>query len=701
MGLWDVAKKGVSAVGDFGSSMVDKASDLYNSTYETVKSVGSGLVENTVDLYNTVTNIDITKTLKAVGTVITNPSTAIFQGIDYISSNYATGGKAVEVMSMTAAALSGPVGFAEVAAKLTMGNVKVEQVASLPQDQNNVEFGNIWEQYEKQQLAQSGNRPSTGNGRAQEQSTEPQVVQASAAGTVIEFTDPFRRPKADAPQAVTTGDAQAAQTNTRTENGITTDARVQAGQATVRQTDASGNVITEATSTADRARVTNSGVTAVLSRSTNELTVTHEQMQILQKDGDGRTIYKNKGGIRMYDRDGLFVQAIDLTKVRVCDQVTLVRDKAEMAAQAGRAVEQGLKTTQVWVTPDKEMLAAFEDGSMFQIRQDLSAIIRTTDKRILIIDPKKQGKVVEFANGAFKELDTDEVARAVGEHIRIDGTQINGRDLQIDLQQQMLKLFSQQSGGQATAEVNYGAGAGQGVRINTARTQVVAAGDNVTTTTQEGQPVSDYNFKTQELKTPEVTQNLRTNETTINATGTVVKENNEVDWGKNGPKLHADLSIQVDEKTFISANGEVTSGSWKASANFGGFVANPQAASAESAGRTTATTAAASAQSIYNKAQSGIVTMSDIGALNVGLGDVTAAISMLIAKGGDPSIIGELNRSYLKILDTINFALPKAQAAQIAQDKGVTSAFLLKQIEDGSYGNDPHKAAQKVLVAAA
>jgi hypothetical protein len=176
---------------------------------------------------------------------------------------------------------------------------------------------------------------------------------------------------------------------------------------------------------------------------------------------------------------------------------------------------------------------------------------------------------------------------------------------------------------------------------------------------------------------------------------TIVTANNTVKFdGGDGPILNSNGSMKLDEQTFVDSHGHVSSGSWSASAG-----TSERTSPIETSVATTSSNAAAAALNVYGRAACGMVTLSDIGALNQSLADISSLMSQLMAQGrGD--LMGELQSACSAVVEAINFATPKAQAAQIAMDHGITSPFIIKEIEDGSSGRTPTQAANNVLVAA-
>lgn len=190
----------------------------------------------------------------------------------------------------------------------------------------------------------------------------------------------------------------------------------------------------------------------------------------------------------------------------------------------------------------------------------------------------------------------------------------------------------------------------------------------------------------------------------------IIKANNDVlTDGGDGPKLFHDGSMQLDERTTFGADGMVRSGDWVYSRDPSYYTSysddrqresmrlnEPKALAAlAGAAQSASASAQGAASDVYNKAQGGIVTMSDIGKLNSSLADITMLLNQLSGNGGTAA--AELESMLGLLSQTLDFAAPKAAAAQVAIDRGERSPFLIKEIEDSTGGRTPDQAAMRIL----
>jgi hypothetical protein len=265
-----------------------------------------------------------------------------------------------------------------------------------------------------------------------------------------------------------------------------------------------------------------------------------------------------------------------------------------------------------------------------------------------------------------------------------------------------------------TAEKPHESHAGVTVEVEGVGTLKATAGsDDVTTTLPSGETFHATMGAQPSLSNKYVT--VKSDEIDVpdpddpNRKPTIIKPNGDVFTdGGDGPRLYHDGSMQLDSRTSFSADGVVRSGDWVFSRNPSYYSSyderlrnlihsNEPRTMAVLAGAAQSASASAqgAASEVYNKAQGGIVTMADIGKLNSSIADISMLLNQL--GGNTCAAAGELQAMLGVLSQTLDFATPKAAAAQVAIDRGERSPFIIKEIEDNTGGRSPDQAAMRIL----
>lgn len=183
--------------------------------------------------------------------------------------------------------------------------------------------------------------------------------------------------------------------------------------------------------------------------------------------------------------------------------------------------------------------------------------------------------------------------------------------------------------------------------------------------------------------TVETTKVLDTPEqTTIKNTDTLIKDDKTVQF-KDGPTVNPDGSVRVDKNTFVDKDNKVTSHGWESSAAQGQSSSVTQATA-----QNVAMNINGKANSMFSKANSGVVRWTEVAVLNSALGDVLSLMGVVPA---DSSAYAILMNSYGLLLEAISVATPKAQATEMALDKGITTPSLIKAASEGASEKDLKK----------
>lgn len=226
---------------------------------------------------------------------------------------------------------------------------------------------------------------------------------------------------------------------------------------------------------------------------------------------------------------------------------------------------------------------------------------------------------------------------------------------------------------------------------------VPAATDAKVQPTQPAKPeVTTIDLATTSIDTAKLVDTVK--DTTIKDTNTVIHNDRVVEF-KDGPTVNPDGSVRVDRDTFIAKDMHVYSRDWESSAavssdrNANSIFGSSKAPLTEAQAQTAAINIAQKASSIHNLAKSGVVRWTEVASLNAALGDVLSMMSSVPAGSAAHAM---LMQSYSLIINAINVATPKAQAAESANQMGSENKQVIKAIENGASTSDLknlHRAA--------
>lgn len=695
--LEHVAESGLHAVEHAGSSALHTVEDASSTLFHAVVDKPVELVvDASKSVASAVTHLDITSIEHAIGSVVAAPVTALVNGVSgVLSGNVGSVVKSVEAL----AAIANPLGGGTLAMnQIATGQwesqdkkISVQKVESVDKEKAAVELKDFWAIYDKQHGTEA--KPAQADSKLD---GKPQLERTSASGTqALDFsTDVFAKGEAAAK-----GDPSHEYTNASGEK-----VKVHAENGAVNfQTTKDGKVVTQATQTEERSTLGHYNETANLDRKTGVLAVTSEEIKLLQNTAtaditrnNGEHVVRKGNEYTVLDAAGKLLRSMDEDKVRVGNDVTMLAAGADLT-QAGGAHD-GSDQTRVLTANDGRSVAYLPGGAQVDLRQDRTALIKFANNEVIAYEGT--GKLSILKDGKFVPIEGSRQFAAVAQAtagalqeagMKLDDGKIQFSQGEINVREGRMN-WRTDCNEHRSVDLNDNKG---GVTVKTEGQTVQGVGDTVTAETKGASPMK-MDLGKQTVDTEEF--HMDANETRIHHQGrkdTIVSANNTVKFdGGDGPILNSNGSMKLDEQTFVDSRGHVSSGSWSASAG-----TSERASSIETSIGTTSSNAAAAALNIYGRAACGMVTLSDIGALNQSLADISGLMSQLMAAGrGD--LMGELQSACSAVVEAINFATPKAQAAQVAMDQGITSPFIIKAIEDGSIGRTPNQAANNVLVAA-
>lgn len=710
--LEHAAESGLHCLESAGSSVLhtveDASSTLLHAALDKPLELGQKAV-------SAATHLDLNSIEHALGSLVTSPISTIASGVSSVMScDLSTAVKSVEAL----AAITNPLGTGSLAlTQVAIGQwesadkkVCVQKVDSIEKEKAAIEFKDFWNVYDNQNGAtenksqenKSQENKSQENksqeNKSQEnklQENKPQAERTSQQSTsqALDFSGDIYNKDASATKGAQSheyANSNGEKVNVSTENG-----------AVNFQSSKDGKVVTQATQTEKNSVLSHNGETANLDRSTNTLSVTSEEMSLLQQPGNREITTKSglhlveKGDeIKVYGVDGRFERALTKDSVRIGSAVTMFAAGTDLNAVASQADNSGRIT--VMTANDGSLLASLPGGTKIEVRQDHTALIKLADGNVVLY--KADGKTSIFKDGKFVEQEASELgevaqasARALQQvRLHLSGGKVQFKGGEINLHDRKME-WNDENDEHSSVELGSPA---QGVTVKTKEQTAHGTGAVVTAEGKAEKPMT-MNIEKHCIDTDEF--HLDSKETRIHHFGgkkdTIIGVNNSVKFdGGDGPVLNPNGSMKLDQQTFVDANGHVSSGGWSASAGTSG---KQSGTSVDSSIATTSSNAAAAALSVYSRAASGVVTMSDIGMLNQNLSDISSVLSQLMAQGrGD--LMGELQNASAALVEAINFATPKVQAAQTAMDLGITSPFLIKQIEEG---RSPVQTGNSVLAA--
>jgi hypothetical protein len=678
-------KDGYHALTDAPAKATDLAEDL-------IKKPAGGAVDMTSKVISSCSAIDETRikdTFCAVGTVLTDPVKAFTSAVGL------TGDAKTVSTAFTALSMLSPVGgisaltMTEVAKGHWLSQdkkISVQQVDKFDEKQTS-DLNNVWALYDKQ-------KPNAERTASKENESKTNALQFDAS-IYVKKQDPLHaegsisdltKPKGDATTAVKSHDytnASGEQVTVRAGNG-----EIYYGAKK------NGETVTEARQTATETTIRHHGATATLNTAEGELRFSNRDLSLLQKNGFAEiTIGNHKitkeadGKIHVFGSNGQELQTVELGAlviergIHLLRRGTNLREQAENTPLPSAVSDPSKPAVNVFMTTTGDMLAQLPDGSTLQRRQeDGNVLLRLAGGKVIMVEGDTKQLLI-LRDGKFEKLEAgspeaeqthaamaDGGVRLEGSDLRFNGGHLNLDSKQMTVQgpdnhQQRIDL-SQTTPSAADSKVT----------VTTDSQTVEANGTNQVRTTDTDGNKSTTNLDTGSVTTPQVTvtpENIIAKQD--DGADVVINRLNEVKFdGGKGPTLHRDGSMKLDEQTSTDNKGNVHSGDWHASMGSysGDRAVAATRATLESNANTAVATAKTNAGTVYSKALSGIVTFSDISALQADLGNVNALINQLAA-AGLTGLIAELQNSAASIIETINFATPKAEAHKAATERGV------------------------------
>lgn len=476
--------------------------------------------------------------------------------------------------------------------------------------------------------------------------------------------------------------------------GVKTTIDGKPGQVRVQTTDASGNPITTVDKSADKTEVKHGSESAT--RQNGETVFKGKDFRVVVRNGvrhvvldDGRELVRDGDGAKVIDHRNDSTYTITRNQVRATlstgQPLVFAQEKDDLEALT-REMRSKLQEgqTALIVMTGIGARTIFHDGTVMDIRPDRTTRIRTPDGHIFVMD--KDGKLYLQHDGCNTLLDRNNLPAQIQWR---DGKFHIGR---CEIDPLTLRIIAQQVtvDGATGVQTFQGPRGSSTVRTNSDGTADVADEDNSYHNHGEGEKVvissttapslgMTIDLATETIETAQIrdtrerTEVKETN-TTIDSLGTVNFN------GGRGPTLNHDGSVRVDDRTFIGADMSVRSGTWSGSA------------AVEARASSVAGEAGARAAGVYGKASSGAVRWTDVADLNDALGTVMGLISSVPPHS--PSF-ARLMASYKELVGAINFATPKAQASESAEQKGITDGTLIKDFNEGRLTEDALKLEKR------
>jgi hypothetical protein len=511
------------------------------------------------------------------------------------------------------------------------------------------------------------------------------------------------------------------------------------------QETSDGKSVTSATQTSEQSTLKHGDTVYSLDIKGHRLKVTGEQVFIIQQNGNasvqlasGEFIKRESDRVILEDKDHHVIEGMDGKSLKF-DGVLLFNSTAEMNRAAQSIVPEA--HTVMLSAKDGAARALIPDGSQVELRADSSAIITNAKGQIFIVDHQhkvwayngsKYVPISQFHPDADTSVDEDGTLRTGQVNVNTNGV-IGFAEGMLDLDRRMMqmnneitgltrlfitkdgKTYKESDSNQPAGKSSTGDSLPDGVRIE-GRDGVVSArkGEDDVTTQLPGGKTFVSKIAVQQIENDDVSVGLDQIRIIDKIHGdTIIDADNDVHTdGGLGPSLLSDGSMQLDERTVISAEGIVTSGDWQVSSR--SFASNgtffdstdryllmPTILSAQvqmlvASAQSTSASAETSSCAIYQKALSGVVTMADINKLSSEIGDITVLIASLKQAGAEDQI-GALQDVLGLIGQTIAFASPKVQAAERAVQRGELSAFELKRAEGSTAGSTPNIHAMAIF----
>lgn len=476
------------------------------------------------------------------------------------------------------------------------------------------------------------------------------------------------------------------------ERGERTTITGEQGKVRIVTTDSSGKVISEVSKTSEQTDVTYLGETA---RRTADGAIEFKAQgfRVLVKDGirrvfidDHRELIRHGGTAIIRDHKGaqpkdFLIEAGQLQSVLDSGIPLTLCHKHDDLEILTREVQKKLKQDEmaILVIKDAGVRTIFGSGVIMDVRPDHTARIRTKDGTVFIMD--KDGRIFLEQDGSSSPLDHNNLPK----NITYDHATGKFKLGDVELNPAQVSIIAQQ------LKIDLGNGRSTYTGTNGRKTTVHNRTDG-STEVQDGDTVIDNQgekVKVKSRSTPdsEILIDLVKNEIetkdfidrkdglTVKETGTEINDKSVNFGGGRGPTLYNDGSVRVDDRTTVSASGSVHS-----------------EASAEGKASSAANDGAAKAANVYGKALGGTVRTSDVAALSGALGDVVGLMGTVL-----PGSVAyaRLMVSYNQICSAINFATPKAHAAEVAISKGVTDETSIKHVQDNLLGATAEQAVER------
>lgn len=670
---WNGIKNGFNAATDFVSeTLVNKP------------------IEATKNLVTSVTNVEpksLAGTMTAVGTTVTSPLRQVWDSVaDAILPKPVK--TVVENVGLAALAAT-PLGLATLTVTKVSENlwvskdnkVSIEKVQSFDTNAGGLEIGDLWELYDKKQGVSAD--------AAKDSKTSVKDA-VTANSQIIDFTANIYPGKQDVTRAgdkaAENKEAQRTYTNKRGEQ-----VKVEVKDGVIRyQSTKDGQVVTDATQTPDQSTLSYKGEIATLQTKTGVLTLSTDHAKILKDDRHAVVELENGVTLKRRGRDIEILrpnhrpERVRVNKMEISKNIEMYGKSADLEAEAKeRALEPTSARPEVEVKvkeTGEALILLNKENSLISVRQDGSYIVKLGNGRTILLD--SNGKQHLFQDGNWVEANqsiVSELASALADSsVKIIDGKITFAGGNIDTNKGNIQVLDENQQLQNIAIDRTCAPDGtptsaDGQPVVTVTNQdktVVAHGNDVV----ETRTVDGFNYTVRLSEGSVDTQYIKITPVEIRVKhddgrrDTVVTEDNRVLFEEGeGPELHNDGSMKLDEETETDREGNVRSGDWHAGAYTGSY--SVERARFEGRAVVAAASARDVASSIYAKALSGRITAGDIDALKTNLSDVQSMINMLAA-AGCADLIPQLQMSCGAILETLSFAAPRIASSAVHVNRG-------------------------------
>lgn len=470
------------------------------------------------------------------------------------------------------------------------------------------------------------------------------------------------------------------------------------GNVRVITTDASGKVLSEISKTSNQTDVVCNGEHACR-RPDGSMEFKGKGFKVIVKDGvrhvyldDNRELVREGEGARIIDHKTNQVFEIDKHQFKHVLEtgigLTIARESDDLD-KLTRAIQRDLKPDGVALLVIKGVgvRTIFGDGVIMDVRNDKTARIQTKDGHVFMMDEK--GKLFLVEGNQNKPLDENNLPENIkfrNGKFYVGDFELNPTEVRIIAQRMAQNSSAQvtmvdlrrgrttyQVGGKETLVDNHADGSTTVLDGTTSIANNGTDGHVVVQDTKDPEKKFEIDLETHSIETEHFTDTRQG--LIAKATGTSIDRNGDVRFGGGGPVLFNDGSVKVDERTTIGANGSVHCN-----------------AAAECKAASVADGGASKAADVYGKALGGIVRSADVAALNGALGDVVGLMGTVL-----PGSIAyaRLMVSYNQICNAINFATPKAHAAEVAISRGVSDETSLKHVEDNIMAATAEQAVER------